>query len=258
MDKENDKDALAEKLREDKAHIRRLLQAERRRSASLRAEAEEKNGDAEYLYSRYVVTHQELVVLRADLARALLPDGMAGLQGEVEHWRDKFRQQRERRPAWNALTRRAVERKAEATRRATDLAIAVQQLTARLEEAEETGNAAVANAQKVIDALQAQLDRIGEQCRLWHRGELDTMTTIAGITGEFRGHLLPEPGEWERAKAVKDAALRADLNEWKTHEAQARGFAMRLLDLFGKGGGPLAARVQAGQYDEVIKELSND
>jgi hypothetical protein len=46
--------------------------------------------------------------------------------------------------------------------------------------------------------------------------------------------------------------LRADLDEWKTHEAAARGACMTLAQMYGHFGSELA-HLQAGQYDEALR-----
>lgn len=54
--------------------------------------------------------------------------------------------------------------------------------------------------------------------------------------------------------ACKLQKLQADVNEWKTHEARARGFGMQLAQTHGHSGNILA-HIQAGQYDEAITAI---
>lgn len=97
--------------------------------------------------------------------------------------------------------------KAEEAQRARDLETVVAQLNKHIKLVEQQRDDVAATAKKTVDALDARLQRITEQCRLWYRGELDTMTTVAGIHGEVHGYPLPEPGQWERAKAIRSAEL---------------------------------------------------
>lgn len=160
-----------------------------------------------------VRTHRALNLLREDADRVMRENGVEDLQREMHEWRAKYMSLRGRRAEWMALARRAVTAKAEATTQTTNYAVAVEELTARIGLVEKQRDDAVATAQKVIESQQAQLNRMAEQCRLWKRGELDTMTTIAGIAGELAGHPLPEPGAWERAKAVKAAETLSALRQ---------------------------------------------
>lgn len=255
-----------ENLRERNEYLRRRLESEKKQVHNLREETARLDTAVEEERKEFFRLHSALNVLRDDANRVMRENGAVELQKEMERWREDYHKLRAKRRVWGDLARKAVVAKAETTRELTDAAVLTQQLREAATRAEQQREDAVVNAQKVIESQRAQLDRIEEQCRLWKRGELDTMTTIAGITGEVHGYHLPEPGAWERAKAVKEAELRADLleasddiNEWKTREARARGASMQLLDLFGHGGGgPLSARLQAGQYDEVIALLKKE
>lgn len=89
----------------------------------------------------------------------------------------------------------------------------IEEMRKRLVETERQRDAAVEKAEQVIADQKAKLDRIEDQCRLWKRGELDTMTAIAGITGEFTGHPLPDPGVWDRQRALRQAEVMSMMNE---------------------------------------------
>lgn len=61
-----------------------------------------------------------------------------------------------------------------------------------------------------FERLQQQIARLTEQADLWHRGELDTTTAMAGICGELHGVRLPEVGEWDRHRAAEQTAVDRD------------------------------------------------
>lgn len=57
-----------------------------------------------------------------------------------------------------------------------------------------------------LTRAEQQLARLTEQSDLWHRGELDTTTAMAGIHGELHGAPLPDVGQWDRDRAAEQAA----------------------------------------------------
>lgn len=63
------------------------------------------------------------------------------------------------------------------------------------------------------ERLQQQIGRLTEQSDLWHRGELDTTTAMAGIHGELHGLPLPEVGQWDRDRADEQAAREQEAAE---------------------------------------------
>lgn len=131
------------------------------------------------------------------------------------------------------LARRATEAKAEEAQRARDLDEVVAGLKRKVTEAELQRDNVTETAKKVIDAMDGQLARIKDQCRIWKRGELDTMSALAGICSEVEGHPLPEPGAWERAKAVDAAKKLTQLRQLRDQVDQIEAAVTRLAEHFG-------------------------
>ena len=114
---------------------------------------------------------------------------------------------------WRDLTRRAVEGKAEATRKARELEQALQEMMAKVTEVEKQRDAVEASASKRIKELEESLDRIKAQARLWHQDRISAMGAIAGVLAEVKGYKLQEPGAWERWQAYRIAELESQLRE---------------------------------------------
>lgn len=112
---------------------------------------------------------------------------------------------------WRDLARRAVEGKAEATRKARDLEQALQEMRAKVTEVEKQRDAVEASASKRIKELEESRARITNQARLWHQDRISAMGAIAGILAEVKGFKLEEPGSWERWQAARIAELEAQL-----------------------------------------------
>lgn len=114
---------------------------------------------------------------------------------------------------WRDLARRAVEGKAEATRKARDLEQALFAMKLKVTEAEMQRDNVEASASKRIKKLEESLDRIRNQARLWNRGSISAMGAIAGVLAELQGFQLEEPSAWERRQHVRIAELEALLRE---------------------------------------------
>ena len=164
----------------------------------------------------------------------------------------------DRTAQWRSLARRSVAAKAAQARRTRELEAVVQELNAKLTVAEKQRDAVATNANKVVVALQAQMARITEQCALWRRCELDAMTALAGITAEVNGHRLPEPGVWDRRRAIRDAEIRSQLESAIAMEKEARDALVRVLQIFDYKAPALASMVLDGNYDAVIAGLEKE
>ena len=155
----------------------------------------------------FIDAHNALNLLAQDANRVLHDHGADGLRKELQTEREAHEKLKAKRKQWMQFARQSVEMKAKLAKDVRERDEVIEQLRQRLTEVAQQRDEVERSAKKVIGDLEAKLARIAEQCELWHRSELDTMTTIAGITGEMRGFPLPEPGAWERAKAVRAAEI---------------------------------------------------
>jgi hypothetical protein len=198
-----------EKLTQRIKYLQERLRAEERQSRNLRSEAQRWERIAAEEHKSWMNAHNALNLVREDAQRVMRENGVTELQAELDRERELSARLKRKLDQRYDLTRRAVEGKVAATTTATDQAVTIDQMRTQMAQMEENHAKAVESGRKVIQSQQDRAERISEQCRLWKSGELDTMTAIAGITGEMYGHQLPAPGAWERAKAIKEAELRA-------------------------------------------------
>lgn len=202
-----DPEVRIQRLTEWGERLYRRLKDEQTQSARLREEAARWKGVAEAEHTSWVRTHCALNLLRQEAVAVLEAHGALPLHHELETVRADNERLKRYLSQRRVLTRKAVEEMVTARQenRAKDELIG--QLKRRLNRLETERDEVARTAEKTVGALDQKLKRIQEQCRLWERGELDTMTTIAGVCGEMSGFPLPEPGAWERAKAVRAAEL---------------------------------------------------
>lgn len=193
--------------------LRRHWKEEHHRAENLLIDTVRLKAVADRNYRWFVETHNALDVLREDADRALTDGGVKDLHAELTQLREDKAVLLAQRAAWRNGRRRYVEAKVAEAERARGLEAVVQQLSEKIGSVEAERAKAIDQAQAIIDDRDGQLARIREQCSLWNRGELGTMTTVAGICAEFRGHPLPEPGAWDRARAIKEAEMRSQLQE---------------------------------------------
>lgn len=197
----------AEPLRDAIAELREENQRLRRVNASLRKQAQRQNERAAAELASWHRVHDAMNLLREDAMRVLRENGVEWLHAQLEKERTETLRLHRVLSRRRGISRRAVEKMAEAQQQVRDLEAALDEMRQQVALVEQQRDDVDKTAQKTVGELQAKLDRIGDQCRLWNRGELDTMTTIAGIAAEMNGHPLPEPGAWERAKAVRAAEI---------------------------------------------------
>lgn len=164
----------------------------------------------------------------------------------------------DRAAQWRSLARRSVAAKVTQARRSRELEAVVRELNAKLTAAEKQRDDVTKNAVKVVDSLEAQVARIAEQCELWRRCDQDAMTTLGGITAEVNGHKLPEPGVWDRRRAIRDAQIRAQLESAIAMEKKAREALVRVLQIFDYKAPALASLVLDGNYDAIIAGLEKE
>lgn len=167
--------------------------------------------NADKYYKMFVAARDRLDVLRSEAETVLKDAGVwelhQNLTNEIDALVQKSVRLRGMRDQWRELAVKAVRNKTRAAEEARDLEAALQQMRKHAEALKQQRDDLEKSAEKTVDSLDAKLKRIQEQCELWNRGELDIMTAMAGITGEMRGFPLPEPGSWERAKAVRAAEI---------------------------------------------------
>jgi hypothetical protein len=270
----------------------------RRENASLREEAVRHHDRADEEQRSWQRVHDAMNLLREDAMQLMERRDAFSVYSKLEKERCTSARLQQMLTRRRQICRDLAQKMAAVREGHREIEAVVEELRQKVTLVEQQRDDVDATAQKTIGELQAKLDRIAEQYRLWHRGELDTMSAIAGIGGELSGYKLPEPGVWERAKAARAAELLArhremseqlaqieailtdagidpnqpyvemlraymdrcdaDKNEWRTLESDARGFAMALLSHFGRGGGALSALTQAGRYTQVIAQLSEE
>ena len=207
----------SDRLMEHNQFLRERINQLNGANTSMRAELKRVCDLADKHWKSFIDTHNALNVLREDAQRVLTEAGAWEMRLELDGLREDFARYktraRESRKVYQELARRAAKAKAAESQKARDLEVALEQMRRKAEQFAAERDGTAKTAEEAVAKLDAKLDRIAEQCNLWHRGELDTMTTIAGITGEMNGHSLPEPGAWERAKAVRAAEIISLLNE---------------------------------------------
>lgn len=179
----------------------------KRENHSLREEAVRHHNRADEERRSWIRTHDAMNLLREDAMAVLRNNNAASVYSDLEQERYAHQKLKDRRQHWMRFARQSVEMKALLTQKLRDAHAALEEMRQQAERTEQEKKDVAETAQKVIDARDAQLARIADQCRLWKRGELDTMTTIAGICGDVNGHPLPEPGTWERRKSALHAEL---------------------------------------------------
>lgn len=237
-----------ESLRRHNKHLRERLQTTQQRADRLLAEAQRWRKVAEEERASWMKTHSALNLVVADAQRVMAENGVEGVYARLGEEREKNAQLRTKVEQARKIRRQAVEALSVARQETRDRDAVIEEMRKRLVETERQRDAAVEKAEQVIADQKARLDRIEDQCRLWKRGELDTMTAIAGITGEFTGHPLPEPGVWDRQRALRRAEVMSMLNEATD---QLRGIEI-LLE--GEGVGFVNTHVkQVKDYIELMK-----
>lgn len=213
-----------DKIRKHNEYLRTRLREEQQQTGHLRDEVARWKRIAEKEHTSWIRTHNALNLVIQDAQQVMEKNGAAKLHRTLLEQREIYERLYAKRQQWRDLARRATEAKVAEAQRARELDELVEELRQRLVETERQRDAAVAKAGQVIADQQAKLDRIEEQCRLWKRGELDTMTAIAGITGEFTGHPLPDSGVWDRQRALRRAEVMSMLNRAtdQLHQIEAR------------------------------------
>lgn len=202
-----------DKIRKHNEYLRTRLREEQQQTGHLREEAARWKRIAEKEHKSWIRAHNALNLVVQDAQQVMEKNGAAKLHRTLLEQREIYERLCAKRQQWRDLARRATEAKVAEAQRARELDELVEELRQRLVETERQRDATVAKAEQVIADQKAKLNRIEDQCRLWKRGELDTMTTIAGITGEFTGHPLPDAGVWDRKQAVRHAETISLLNE---------------------------------------------
>lgn len=213
-----------DEIRKHNEHLRTRLREEQQQTGHLREEVARWKRIAEKAHTSWIRTHSALNLVVQDAQQVMEKNGAAKLHRTLLEQREIYERLYAKRQQWRDLARRATEAKVTEAQRARELDELVEELRQRLVETERQRDAAVEKAERVIADQQAKLDRIEDQCRLWKRGELDTMTTIAGITGEFTGHPLPDSGVWDRQRALRRAEVMSMLNRAtdQLHQIEAR------------------------------------
>lgn len=166
--------------------------------------------------------------------------------------------EKDRAAKWRDLARRSVRAKVVEARRTRELEAVVRELNTKVTATEQQRDDVTKNAVKVVDSLEAQMARIAEQCELWRRCDQDAMTTLGGITAEVNGHKLPEPGVWDRRRAVRDAQIRAQLESAIAMEKAAREALIRVLQIFDYKAPGLISMAMDGNYDAIIAGLEKE
>lgn len=202
-----------EALQRRNKQLREQLSETRQRAARLLDEAQRWRKIADKERASWHRTHDALNLVVADAQRVMAENGVEGTYARLGEEREKSAQLRVKVEQARKIRRQAVEELSVARQETRDRDAVIEEMRQRLVETERQRDAAVEKAEQVIADQKAKLDRIGDQCRLWKRGELDTMTTIAGITGEFAGHPLPEPGAWDRMRALQQAQTTSFMSE---------------------------------------------
>lgn len=257
------------------ARIRRLeeriesLQArmwdEKSRADSATQQNKELRESRRRTHEQLMEARANLTTTRADLDRLADDKGLQLLQEEVEELRSEVKAELVRRAVWTDLSSRLRIANFKKARRIADLDQVMHNLSAAVETANRQRDAVADTSRKVVESLTAQRIRIAEQCKLWQRGDLDTVTALAGITAELNGHPLEEVGVWERKRAVREAQVRSELEaanntieHWERVEKEARDALVRVLETLGYGNPGLVTLVQAGKYDEIIAGLEKE
>jgi hypothetical protein len=194
-------------LEESNRYLRERLEEEKKTSEARRDEAVRWQGIAEKEHRSWIRVHDAMNLLRQDATELMEQRDAFSIYRKLAAVREERDQLLAKRQQWRGLARRATNAKAEEAQRARDLEAVVDQLKEKVTEVEQQRDDVEATARKTIEGLTRKIDRIADQTRLWNRGELDTMTTIAGIAAEMNGYPLPEPGAWERAKAQRAAEI---------------------------------------------------
>lgn len=210
---EQDTEQLLDQCRRTNKHLLARLDALQKREEQAREVARQCQAGSELTAKALLDANMTLERLRTDNAALLQFNSGQWLYDELSRERTKVEMFRKKHKSWADLTRRATIAKATEAQRARDLDQLVEDLRIKLVECEQQRDAAITRAEEVVGDQKCKLDRIEEQCRLWRRGELDSMTTIAGITGEFQSHPLPEPGTWDRMRALQQAQTTSLMNE---------------------------------------------
>lgn len=213
-----------ESLQRHNKRLREQLTETQQLADRLLAEAQRWRKIADEERASRMKTHSALNLVVADAQRVMAENGVEGVYARLGEEREKNVKLRQQLSQRRGITQRAVAELSVARQETRDRDAVIEEMRQRLVETERQRDAAVEKAEKVIADQQAKLDRIEDQCRLWKRGELDTMTTIAGITGEFTGHPLPDAGVWDRQRALRRAEVMSMLNRAtdQLHQIEAR------------------------------------
>lgn len=252
----------AEPLRDAIAELREENQRLRRENASLREQAQRQSARAEEEWASWQRVHDAMNLLREDAMRVLRENGVTELHAQLQEERESHQKLKAKRKRWMQFARQSVEMKALMAQRARDLEEALEEMRQRLERVEKQREETVEQAELIVQQRDLQMSRFKKWCERWIKGEVGAIEVVGAISAETQADLQVEPTLMERRKAVADmktmARLTSEVEDWKTYEAQARGFALTLLSHFGKGGGNLSAMTQAGLYEQVIAHLKEE
>lgn len=211
-------------LMEHNNFLRERIARLTKENTGLRGEVERLEAVADRNYKWFLSAHDAINMLRQDAETAMREGGAWELHLQLTEAREDMSRLREKhrrnRTQWTDLTKKAIAAKAEESQKRRDLEAALEAMRKKAAQHEAERDEVTRTAEKTIGDLEAKLHRIAEQCELWHRGELDTMSAIAGITGEMRGFPLPEPGIWERSKAIRAAEILSQHREMADQLAQ--------------------------------------
>lgn len=216
MTEENDREALerrAKHLRETVDRLRHALQGKAAENTNLRTRVKHLEDAVAQEHKWFVQTHSAMNLLRQDAERVMTEHGVDDLHQELTEARRRYDDLWNKRVQWRSATRNAVEKLAEARQQVRDLEEVLEQQRQRITTVEEERDALTGRAELVVDERDAQLERIKYHCELWMQGKLPALDALAGILAEHRGSKLPEPGDWERTKALKVAEMRAELTQ---------------------------------------------
>lgn len=243
------------RLEEHNRHLLERLTQEQQRSENLALRNSDLAASQRRIHGQLVSTRKTLKTAQADLTRIAEEKGVELLLHELDELRRENEVQRERLATWSEMARRLRGVIQGKLQRIHDLETVMHNLSDAVETANKQRGTLATTAARVVESMTDQRQRITEQCRLWQRGEQDSMTTLAGISAELNGHKLPEPGAWERKRHVREAEVRSQLMEAVDLEKSAKEALVRVLRVFGYKAPGLITMVQEGKYEEIIAGL---
>jgi hypothetical protein len=208
MEEMENKEKDAFKMRRLQEENRRLceeLKFAREANRSHLEQAVRKSLKAERLELELANASRELAKARSDVQKLAAYNGSLWLSQELQRTRDKYTKLHAKRAQWMSFARNCLDSKVQASQELRDLQSMVNGLKNKADDVARQRDMVEENAAVVIRSYEKQIERIADQCRLWKRCELGALAVLAGITAEVGGYPLPEPGDWERTKAIRSA-----------------------------------------------------